>query len=158
MAFVKVAGRNLKTPRSKELIRVTFYFTRDPFTEPESDDTFQDFVPRGILDKYKEKEKDLGYLLDYIQKRPEPDDESGLTEKLNDERWVNSLTKVQIYICDLDSTVNQATKDKLIEDIKTLQYEALDDLLDSFFRDHGMDEIDSTERTEYLQNYLKTRI
>lgn len=96
--------------------------------------------------------------MDYIQKRPSPDDESGLTDKLNDENWVNSLTQVKVHICDLDVPVDPITKEKLIVDIKTLQYEELDDLLDSFFRDHGMDEIDSTEKIKYLQTYLNARI
>lgn len=158
MAFVTVDGKKLKTPNKTRLVGVTFYFTRDPFTQPESDDIFQELIPKGILDTYKEKENDIWYLLDYIQKRPSPDDTSGLTDKLNDENWVNSLTKVQVHICNLDVPVDPILKGKLVEDIKTLQYEELDDLLDTFFRDHGMDEIDSTERTKYLQTYLNTRI
>lgn len=158
MAFVKgPCGRKLKTPNT-ELIRVTFYFTKDPCTEPESDDIFQEKIPKGVLDRWKEKEKDLWYLLDYIQKRPSPDDESGLTDKLNDENWINRLTQVQIHICDLDGPVDSDTKEKLIGDIKQLQYEELDDLLDTFFRDHNMDEIGVEKKTEYLKAYLESRI
>lgn len=157
MPFVKAQRKNLKTPNTPR-VGVTFYFTRDPLTQPESDDIFQESIPKDILHKYKENGYDLWYLLDYIQKRPSPDDESGLTDKLNDENWVNSLTQVKIHICDLDVPVDPITKEKLIVDIKTLQYEELDDLLDSFFRDHGMDEIDSTEKIKYLQTYLNARI
>lgn len=158
MPFVEVEGKKLKTKKEIRYIGVTFYFTRIGYTEPESDDIFEELIPEGIINRYNLKEKSLWVLLDFIQKRPSPDDNSGLTDKLNDEVWVKNLSNVKIHICDLDEPVNQDIKDKLIGDIKQLQYDELDEMLDQFFSDHGMDEFDSTEKTKYLQTYLNARI
>lgn len=148
--------RNYQKPQ--RYTGVTFYFIKTGFNEPELDDIFHESLPSSIIDTYEEKEKSIGFLLDYIQKRPDVDDPSGLTDKLNDESWVNSLSSVKVHICDLDGPIDQSIKNNLIEDIKQLQYEELDGLLDSFFRDHGMDELNSTEKVKYLQTYLNARV
>lgn len=154
--MAKKVNGPLKTPRSKP-VGVTFYFIREGYNEPEMDDIFQESLPQSIVDRYKE-EKVLWYLLDYIQKRPSPDAESYLTEKLNNESWVKSIETVQVHICEFNGPLNSDLKANLIADIKQIQYEELDEILDNFFRDHDMDEWDSSKKVEYLKKYLELRL
>lgn len=143
---------NKKAPAKP--IGVTFYFTRKDFTEPELDDIFNLKIPQYIIKKYEESNKDIWILLSYIQENGD----SELNEKLNCEDWVNQLEYVNLHICDKDEQILPELKTKLLSNMKEIQYCDLDEILDLFFRDHSMDNLNHSEKIKYLQTYLDLRI
>lgn len=129
----------------KRSISATISFVRKDFTQPEDDDIFQVNIPEPVYKEYQAYENNIYIILEYFQNNYEPD----LTPSLLDIDYLKDIERIHLEVCEIDEEILDKERNMLIENANKSLFNVLEERLDEFYREFGIE-----NGREFLEKFI----